>query len=103
MPRFYGNRAQSAARARREEQARKDRLLYKQDLEESKKWERAEGPLPADVWENSDVIAAFGRTDSGIVSNHVRSYKGDSSSLYLQYAYYPGWRFCVVIRKDVQE
>lgn len=105
MPRFYNN-AQRASYARKQEKLRQERERYDKDQQEASKWERAEGPLPEDVWEGTSVIASFGRDMSGITTNHIRTYTpndlhiAESKGFYLQTAHFPGWRFYLVVRKE---
>lgn len=100
MPRFYNN-AQRASYARKQEKLREERERYDRDQLEASKWERAEGPLPEDVWEGTSVFASFGRDMNGITTNHIRCYDRCDASFgtYLQTAHFPGWRFYLVIRK----
>jgi len=59
-------------------------------------WERAHGPVPADLWQNGKRIAS-GRPDrDGVCMAHVLEYPG--GGLYLQEAGILGWLFCPVVR-----
>jgi hypothetical protein len=92
------NRNQARAREHRAEVAKTLRIREEREYQESLRWEIAEGPVPAEMWGNSKVIASFARLpNDGICTKHVREY---GQGHYLQYVDFPGWRFAVCIRKE---
>jgi hypothetical protein len=101
MRRFYGNAAQrsapygangKSARAGRDERARADAVARAPAAEEAKRWRRAEGPLPVDVWKEGTLIASYAFNADMVPTVHVLQH---GEGFYLQSTDGVGWRFYV--------
>lgn len=79
------------------ERAEQERLQREKDQKVATQWVIVEGPIPERTWEDSKVIASFGRMPDGSSLNHIREF---GNSTYIQSAAFPTWCFNVCIHKE---